>query len=157
MNQDKALKVTIRNVGSKAEAGTTVRYWMMGRDMKTMKPTVLGGGESSVNLTPNGTETVISEPVKSTFTTRQVFVASPAAGGKAGAAKPPAGGAGGAGGGKPAEASGVKIIGYGVQVIKDGKVVSESFTEPSFKTVVGSDGTKPGEAYKPKEKGGGDK
>jgi hypothetical protein len=149
MNQEKALRITVRNIGSKAEAGTTVRYWVVGRDMKTMKPAVMDGGETPVNLKPNGTELIVSDAVKSTFSNRGVYVQM-----SAGGAKPGGGAAGGAAGSKPAEASGTKIAGYGAQVIKDGKVIAETFTEPGFKKLVGSDGTKPGDTFKPKSEGG---
>jgi hypothetical protein len=52
---------------------------------------------------------------------------------------------------KDKEAGGIKIAGYGVQVIKEGKVISETFLEAGHKAVVGSEGSKPGNAFTPKE------
>jgi hypothetical protein len=47
----------------------------------------------------------------------------------------------------------MKISGYSAQVVKDGKVIAESFTEPSFKKLIGSEGNKPGDAFVPKTEG----
>ena len=138
--QDKVLTMTVRNSSSKPEANLTVRYWYFGRDMKTMKVDVAGGGESSVNLKPNGTEVISGAGVQSSYTQKSPFIAKP------GGPKP-----GMAPGAKSQDAGGIKIAGYGVQVIKEGKVIAESFLESGHKTVVGSEGTKPGNAFTPKE------
>jgi hypothetical protein len=148
--QQKAIAITVRNASPKPEAGVLVRYWFIGRDMKTMKNTLLDGGESTADLKPGSASVITSEPTKSTYTPKQVFV--PAA-----AVKPGMGG--GAKGGQPAappakqaEASGTKISGYAVQVInKDGKVVAETFLESGYKQLIGSDGIKPGPLFKKPE------
>lgn len=134
--QEKVLKINVRNIGAKPEPSLTVRYWFFGRDMKANKTVVVDGAESAVNLKPNGAEVILSEPVKSSYTQKTSFT---------GGAKPTAGA-------KPAEAGGVKIAGYGVQAIKEGKVVAERFSEGSFKQVVGSSGANPGEPYVKPEK-----
>ena len=138
--QEKALSITVRNSSNKPEANLTVRYWYFGRDMKTMKVDVVGGGESSVNLKPNGTEVISGAGVQSSYTQKSPFIAKPGTP-KPGMAPAP----------KPQEAGGIKIAGYGVQVIKEGKVIAETFLEAGHKTVVGSEGTKPGNAFTPKE------
>lgn len=150
MVQEKYLKITVRNSSNKPEGGLVVRYWFISRDMKTMKPSILDGGEANTELKPGGTNVITSEPVKASYTQRQIFFAvTPAAGAGAGAkGGAPKGGAA-APGAKPAEAGGTKIVGYGAQVIsKDGKVVAESFSEPAYKPIVGSEGTKPGPLFK---------
>ncbi len=150
MVQEKYLKITVRNSSNKPEGGIVVRYWFISRDMKTMKPAILDGGETNIELKPGGTNVITSEPVKASYTQRQIFFAvTPAAGAGAGAkGGAPKGGAA-APGAKPVEAGGTKIVGYGAQVIsKDGKVVAESFSEPAYKPVVGSEGTKPGPLFK---------
>ena len=149
--QEKAMTITLRNASAKPEAGVLVRYWFIGRDMKTMKNALLDGGESTADLKPGSSIVITSEPTKSTYTQKQVFVPAAAA------AKPGMGG--GAKGGQPAappakqaEASGTKISGYAVQVInKEGKVVAESFLESGYKQLVGSDGNKPGPLFKKPE------
>lgn len=135
VSQEKALKITIHNASAKPEAGLIVRYWFIGRDMKTMKAALLDGGESNTDLKPNGTNIVTSDAVKSSYTMRSSFAAK---GGDAkGGAKP-----------TPAEAGGTKISGYGAQVIKADKVVAQFFSEPAYQSVVGSQGNKPGPLFK---------
>jgi hypothetical protein len=135
VSQEKALKITVHNASAKPEAGLIVRYWFIGRDMKTMKAALLDGGESTTELKPNGTTVVTSDPVKSSYTMRSSFAS------KGGDAK---------GGAKPAppEAGGTKISGYGAQVIKADKVVAQFFSEPAYQSVVGSGGNKPGPLFK---------
>jgi len=148
--QEKYLKITVRSSNNKPESGLVVRYWFISRDMKTMKPSILDGGEANTELKPGGTNVITSDSVKASYTQKPIYFAvTPAAGAGAGAkGAAPKGGAG-APGAKPAEAGGTKIVGYGAQVIsKDGKVVAESFSEPSYKVIVGSEGTKPGPLFK---------
>jgi len=139
-SHEKFLNITVRNSLNKPEANLTVRYWYFGRDMKTMKVDVVGGGESIVNLKPNGMELISCAGVQNSYTEKSPFVGKPA-GPKAGAA--PAA--------KPQDTGGIKIAGYGVQVIKEGKVIAETFLETGHKKVVGSEGSKPGNAFTPKE------
>ncbi len=144
IEQKRALEVTVRNQSNKPESALTVRYWFVGRDAKTSKLTLLDGGESQINLKPNGTEVITSEPVKSSYTPRPVFlqpVAKAGAGGKAG-------GGAAAGAAAPKDASGTRISGHAVQVIKEGKVIGSDVMDDAIKTLIGSDGTKPGALFK---------
>jgi hypothetical protein len=141
IEQNRVLEVTVRNQGSKPEAGITVRYWFVGRDAKTSKLVLLDGGESQINLRPNGTEIITSEQVKSKWTPRPAFVQPPArtSNGKpaTGLATPP-----------PKEATGTRISGYAVQVIHEGKVIASDVMDDSIKKLIGSDGNKPGPLFK---------
>ncbi|RFC42620.1 MAG: hypothetical protein DVB28_001825 [Verrucomicrobia bacterium] len=152
VNQEKALSISLHNASSKMETGLLVRYWLIGRDMKTMKNSLLDGGEVTTDIKPNLIAVVTSAPIKSTYTQKQIFIPPAAAAAKpgmGGGAKPPAAGAAPT---KPVEASGTKIAGYGVQVInKEGKVIAESFLESDYKRLVGSEGTKPGPLFKKPE------
>ena len=142
IKQEKALKITVRNASNKPEGGLLVRYWIISRDMKTTKLALFDGGESNTDLKPNGVNVITTDPVKSSYTQKSVFIAAPAAGGKGAPAK-------GAPAAKPVEAGGIKIVGYGAQVIsKDGKVVAESFSEQAYKQFVGAEGNKPGPLFK---------
>ena len=149
INQEKAIAITLRNASAKPEAGVLVRYWFIGRDMKTMKNTLLDGGESTADLKPSSSTVINSEPTKSSYTQKQIFVQAAAKPGMGGGAK---GGQPAAPPAKPAEAGGTKISGYAVQVIsKEGKVVAETFLESGYKQLVGSDGNKPGPLFKKPE------
>ena len=133
---EKALSITLRNTSNKPETGLTVRYWYFGRNMKTNKLDPIGGGEHPVSLKPNGSEVVTGSNVQGNYVP-QMFLKKPAAP----AAAP-----------KPGETAGpIKVSGYGVQVIRESKVVSEYFTEPGLKTLVGAEGNQPGNVFTPKE------
>ena len=147
ISQEKALSISVRNASSKPESGLLVRYWMIGRDMKTMKNALLDGGEATTDIKPNSASVITSEPLKSSYTQKQIFIPAAAKPGMGGAGKPAA-----APPAKPVEASGTKIAGYGVQVInKEGKVIAESFLESGYKQLVGSNGDKPGPLFKKPE------
>ena len=48
----------------------------------------------------------------------------------------------------PKEATGTRISGYAVQVIKEGKVIGSDIMDDSIKMLTGSDGTTPGPLFK---------
>jgi hypothetical protein len=141
IEQNRVLEVTVRNQSSKPEAGITVRYWFVGRDAKTSKLVLLDGGESQINLKPNGTEIITSEQVKSKWTPRPAFVQPPA---RTSNGRP----ATGSGAPPPKEATGTRISGHAVQVIQDGKVIASDVMDDSIKKLIGSDGNKPGPLFK---------
>jgi len=146
IDQAKSITITLHNASSKPEAGVLVRYWLIGRDMKTMRNALLDGGESTADLKPSASIVITSEPIKSTYTQKQVFSPAPAAAGGAKGSQPAAATA------KPVKAGGTKISGYAVQVInKEGKIVAESFLEPGYKQLIGSDGNNPGPLFKKPE------
>jgi hypothetical protein len=129
VSQNRTLKIVVRNMTSVPQ-NSTVRYWTIGRDMGTNKTLIMDGGEKNVSLKPNGEETLECDPVKGEFKQKPVFLVTSAAGGARGAqgaAKPAA----------PVKPSGNKIVGYGIQIIREGKVVDEKFSEPSYKKLVG--------------------
>ena len=123
-NQEKMLLIAVRNASKRFENELIVRYWFIGRDMKTMRPVLMDGGEASADLKPNATFNLTSDSVKGTVTRKSI---SP---------------------GKMAEATGVKVVGYVVQTIKGGRVIGEAFQEPSYKKLVGSEGKNPGPFFK---------
>ncbi len=134
--QEKALKIAVKS--SKPESGAVVRYWFVGRDMKTNKVALLDGGESPANLKGTADEIIVTKAVK---------VAKPKQGGAAKpGAKPGAAPAGGAG-----AADSIKLAGYGVQVIKENAVIAEFFSEPGVKQVIGSNGKTPGPLFQAPE------
>lgn len=142
IEQNRVLEMTVRNQGSKPESGLTARYWFVGRDAKTSKMILLDGGESQVNLRPNGTEVITSAAVKSTWTPRPTFVqpvAKAVKGGRpAGNAAPP----------PPKDATGTRISGYAVQIIKDGKVIASDIMDDAIKALIGAVGNDPGPLFK---------
>ncbi|MEY2598430.1 MAG: hypothetical protein RLZZ142_689 [Verrucomicrobiota bacterium] len=133
----RVLKLEVRNLSEDVQK-VTVRYWCIGRDMKTMSLKVMEGDEKSVDLKSRGVAEVVSDEVKSEYHVKSSFTAAPAAKGKAAPAAKP-----------PQPAGGLKLMGYGVQVIREGKVLAERFSDPSLKKVVGGgEGDTPAPLYK---------
>jgi hypothetical protein len=114
----------------------------MGRDPKTSKPALLDGGEAQMNIKSNGVTVITSEPVKTTFTPPSVFRAPGAAKPAAPAPKPPA-----AEEGKAVAPTGMRIAGFAIQAVKDGKVIAENVQDQSIKALIGSEGSKPGPLF----------
>lgn len=141
VTQNKVLTVTVRNASARIEPGITLRYWIIGRDPKTSKPALLDGGETQLNLRPNGVEVVTSEPVKTTFTPPSVFRQAGAARPAPPAPKPPTEE------GKAVAPTGMRIAGFAIQAVKDGKVIAENVQDQSIKALIGSEGTKPGPLF----------
>jgi hypothetical protein len=142
VTQNKVLNVTVRNASAKPEPGVTVRYWIIGRDPKTSKPALLDGGEVQMNIKSNGVTVITSEPVKTTFTPPSVFRAPGAARPAAPAPKPPA-----AEEGKAVAPTGMRIAGFAIQAVREGKVIAENVQDQSIKTLIGSEGNKPGPLF----------
>lgn len=142
VTQNKVLTVTVRNASGRFESGITLRYWIIGRDPRTSKPALLDGGEAQLNLKPNGIESITSEPVKTTFTPPSVFRVGGAPKPAAAPPRPPAGEEG-----KAVAPTGMRISGFAIQAVKDGKVISENVQDQSIKTLIGSEGGKPGPLF----------
>lgn len=138
-SQEKALKITVKS--SKPESGTVVRYWFVGRDMKSNKVALLDGGEAPASLKGSTDEIIVTKAVKVSSKPKSAFAAKPGA--KPGAA--PAAPAGGAAN------DSIKLAGYGVQVIKENAVIAEYFSEPGVKQVIGSNGKTPGALFQAPE------
>jgi len=142
ITQNKVLNVTVRNASAKPEQGVTIRYWIIGRDPKTSKPALLDGGEAQLNIKRNGMEVITSLPVKTTFTPPSLFKQAGAAKPAAPAPKPPAGEEG-----KAVAPTGLRIAGFAIQAVKEGKVIAENVQDQTIKALIGSEGTKPGPLF----------
>jgi hypothetical protein len=124
MKQSKQLKITLRKSSSSDfQSQLVVKYWIIGRDTKTMKPVVASVGESKWDVKPSdrGKE-ILSEPYYGSYT-----VKSPSQ--KPGAAAPAMG---------AAQAPSIKVVGYGVKVLLADKVVAEAYSEEPFKQGIDS-------------------
>jgi hypothetical protein len=117
--QVRSLNINLVNNSNESFDGLEVKYWFFGRDMKSREVKVINAGERKSSLTPRAKELVESESVSSSYVEEHYEVAK----GKGGK------------GGKPTKvpASGAKIMGYAVRVMKDGKVLAEYYSEPSYK------------------------
>jgi uncharacterized protein YcfL len=119
-SQEKSLKVQLTN-SSAQDVSVKVKYYFFAKDVKGKEVTILKDGEKPATVKPHSTETVQTETVTAKLTAKHME------GGKGGR------------GGKEMPAAGQKIVGYGVQVRQDGKVLTDYFSEPSLKTNVGGD------------------
>jgi hypothetical protein len=142
ISQTKVLSVKVRNASSRFEPGITVRYWIIGKDPKNSKPALLDGGESQVNLKPNGVEVVTSEPVKTTYTPPSVFKQP---GAKAAPEAPKVSTI--SEDGKAVVPQGLRISGFAIQAIRDGKVIAENVQDMGVKKLIGSEGKEPGPLF----------
>lgn len=142
VTQNKVLNLTVRNASGRPESGVTIRYWIIGRDPRTSKPALLDGGEAQLNLRSNGMESITSEPVKTTFTPPSIFRSGGTPKPPPPAPKPPTGEES-----KTVAPTGLRIAGFAIQAIKDGKVISENVQDQSIKTLIGSNGDKPGPLF----------
>jgi hypothetical protein len=117
--QIRSLKIQLDNNSAQAFDSLVVKYWFIGRPMDERANKVLAEGERKSSLTPRGRELVDSEVVSK----KLVEAHTQAAKGK---------------GGKPTKvpASGEKIMGYAVRVMEGDKVLSEYFSEPSYKELI---------------------
>jgi hypothetical protein len=117
--QVRSLNIRLDNNSTQTFDGLLVKYWFFGRDMKTRDVTILKTGERKSTLAPRSKELVESETVSSDYVEEHYEVPK-AKGGKAG---------------KPTKvpASGAKIMGYAVRVMKDDRVMAEYYSEPSYK------------------------
>jgi hypothetical protein len=93
--------------------------------MKTMKPLLMDCGEESADLKPNAIVNLTTGAVKSSVSRT---MAAP---------------------GKAVQVTGVKLVGYAVQVIKGGRVVGDAYQEQVYKKLIGSEGKTPGPFFKP--------
>ena len=127
MRQSKQLKITLRKSSSSDfQSQLVVKYWIIGRDTKTMKAVAASVGEARWDVKPSdrGKE-ILSEPYHGSYALK-----SPAP------PKKPAGAA-------PAmeattQTPSVKVVGYGVKVLLADKVVAEAYSEEPFKAGIES-------------------
>ncbi len=130
--QTRALRIQLDNNSSEAFDGLVVKYWFFGRTPNDSEVKVLSIGERKSTLAPRGRDVVESETISKRSVDEHI---EPPKGGKTG---------------KPTKvpASGEKIVGYAVRLMKGDKVLSEMYSEPSFKAVVDSGATPPTTAAK---------
>jgi len=118
--QTRSLKISLDNNSTQTFDGLVVKYWFVGHTEGSHEAKILKEGERKSSLNPRGKDVVESEVASSHFVEEHYQVAK---GGK---------------GGKPAKvpASGEKMTGYAVRVMKDTKVLAEYYSEPSVKEVI---------------------
>ena len=126
--QEKKLKIFVSN-NSSAEANLTLKYYFFGHGAKDREIDTLEQGEKTASVKPHATEVVETPATKATLNEEHYETKKGKGGGQQARS-------GGTRLGKKVEASGRKLIGYGVQVLNGSAVVAEYFSEPSLKAEV---------------------
>jgi hypothetical protein len=118
--QTRSLKISLFNNSAEAFDGLVVKYWFVGHAEGSHDTKVLKEGERKSTLTPRGKDVIDSEAASAHFVEEHYQVAK---GGK---------------GGKPTKvpASGEKMTGHAVRVMKDTKILAEYYSEPSVKNLI---------------------
>ena len=122
--QKKSLHVTLTN-SSAQDLSVKMKYYIFAKDIKGKDVVVLKDGEQDTTVKAHATETVNTPEITAKSNEKHLQGAALASRGHA--AKT----------GKEVEAGGQKIVGYGVQIIQGGKVITDYFSEPSLKANVG--------------------
>ena len=114
--QTRSLKISLDNSSPQALDGLIVKYWFVGHPAGGHEAKVITEGERKSSLAPRGKDVVESEVASSHLVDEHYEKA------KDKYAKP-----------AKIPASGEKMTGYAVRVMKDTKVLAEYYSEPSIK------------------------
>ncbi len=121
-HQSKELTATITNLSREEQKGLTVKWYAFGREVKSNRVVIFSSASNSVTLPPAkaGADTF---KAATTYTPDHSVVTSSRSrtSGKTRTSV------------KKVSGSGTKMLGWGVQVIRDGKVVAEEFQPPGQK------------------------
>ncbi len=114
--QIRSLKIQLDNNSAQALDGLVVKYWFIGHPITEHVAKPIAEGERKSSLTPRGKDIVESETVSKHYVEAHVEKK-----GKATVKVP---------------ASGEKIVGYAVRVMKDNKVIAEYYSDPAYKMLI---------------------
>ena len=123
--QIRSLEITLQNLSRQNHDGLEVKYWFFSKGVKDGDTSVFKQGERKVSLAAGQKQVVESEEVSSSFTEDHYKVENKKGGGRNSKSN----------GQKISrvEGTGERIVGYGVRVMLDGKVVAETFSPQGLK------------------------
>lgn len=125
--QKRSLKVHLSNGSGQDQMGLKLKYYYFAKNVKDRDVIIKESGEKGADVKARSTEIVETPVVKTSFTDDHFE----------GGNNNNRGGRGGFRGGKKVEASGDKMVGYGVQLYSaDNKLLAEQFSAPSLKAQV---------------------
>ena len=126
--QTQSLKIQLDNSSTKESFDSlVVKYWFFGHGMTEHGTKVLVEGERKASLAPRAKELVESEIVTKQST--EAHASAPVKG-KTG------GGGAGAGASNRVPATGEKLTGHAVRLMKDGKMIAEYYSDSSLKAIL---------------------
>lgn len=122
-HQRKELTATLTNLSREEQKGLTVKWYAFGREVKSNKVVIFSSASNSVTLpaAKAGSDTFTAS---TTYTPDHSVVSSSSGRKTSGRSRTSV---------KKVSGSGTKMLGWGVQVIRDGKVVAEEFQPPGHK------------------------
>lgn len=121
-HQKKNIEATVSNMGKEPVEALTVKLYAFGRDQKTEKTVIFQTAENTIALAP-GKSAMTPFEVTTTYTPEH-FVTSRSGGGSGKKGRTTT---------KRVPGEGVRLIGYGVQVVQGGTVLAEEFQPRGLK------------------------
>lgn len=130
-NDEKQLLISLQS--SRPIGSATVRYFLFVKDLKSRRTLMGSKGEQQVTLSFGAPTQVKSEPLTATYTEEHTTGSRRSR--------------------KTTPASGQKYTGYGVQVVVDGQVVAEQFSQAALKSQIDGAPATPAAAKPPPKRG----
>ena len=129
-HQKKELTASLTNMSREEQKGLTVKWYAFGREVTNEKVVLISSASNPVILPPAkaGTDTFSAS---STYTPDH-FVSSSSRSKTSGKTRTSV---------KKVAGTGTKMIGWGVQIVRDGKVLAEEFQPPNLKGNVSTAGS----------------
>lgn len=127
-DQKEELVITISSVSRTPPAGLRVKWFMFGRDLKSNHVSVLRSGEAHVAL-GTGSQVITTPKVEEKSTPKHAVISHNSQRGRDGRVAPATV--------RNVAATGVKYIGYGVQVLDGKSVVAETYDPVGIKQTPG--------------------
>ena len=121
-HQKKNVEATVSNMGKEPMEALTVKFYAFGRDQKTEKTVIFQTAEKKIAIEP-GKPAMTPFEVTTTYTPEH-FVSSRTGGGSGKKSRTTT---------KKVPGEGIRLIGYGVQVVQGGTVLAEDFQPRGLK------------------------
>lgn len=121
--QSKSLKIHLTNSSRQDFSGLRVKYYFFAKDVKSRDTSVHKDGETTADVKAASSATVETPSVSSSYSEDSYQ-------GKKGGKR-------GGGGGKKVEGTGDRLVGYGARLYDGDKLLTEFFSQPSYKELVG--------------------
>jgi len=132
-SEQRSLVIKLQNMSEKKYTGLTVRHTIFAQNTASHDISVASSGEQTVDLGTTATTTVQTPPATLTWTEESSIRSNRGKGSKKGSASSD----------KKKEEEGSEFVGYVVQVLQNGTVLAEEFTQPDMRKKMDSAPTTP--------------